>query len=264
MRALRGAGDAVIARYGGAAAPSIAAANQDRTSALIKPIATKLQSKRGSGRSIARTLRIMGLCIGLFLSAGGTGLAAASPSPPAAPQGNIQSFYDTLLATMKQGPALGRSGRYKRLAPVLDRRFDLPFMAQLAVGPSWGSMTAAQQKEITDAFGRYLAAVYADRFDSYSGEKFEVQGERPYGANVIVDTRIVKSDGEPVAINYLMRNDKGAWRVADIYLDGTISQMATQRAEFHSILSRKGIEGLIGALNQKADRLLAGNSSAPS
>jgi phospholipid transport system substrate-binding protein len=53
----------------------------------------------------------------------------------------------------------------------------------------------------------------------------------------------------------LMRQNGGLWQISDAYLDGTISQLATQRSEFQSILQRKGFDGLIAALNQKADLL---------
>ena len=70
---------------------------------------------------------------------------------------------------------------------------------------------------------------------------------------MIVQTRIVKSNGEPVHINYLMRDNK----IADVYLNGTISELATRRSEFASILRTRGINGLIAMLNTKADALSA-------
>jgi len=141
------------------------------------------------------------------------------------------------------------------LAPVVNRTFDLPFMVRLAVGPSWAMLTSAQQQQVTGAFAHYVSATYADRFDSYSGEQLQVIGERPYGSDVIVQTKIVDSKGEPTALNYLMRENQGSWQISDVYLAGTISQLATQRADFHSILQREGVDGLVLALNRKVDLL---------
>ncbi|HEX6840514.1 MAG TPA: ABC transporter substrate-binding protein, partial [Stellaceae bacterium] len=75
---------------------------------------------------------------------------------------------------------------------------------------------------------------------------------KPYGASQLVETRIVKPDGEPVSINYLMRHDGDGWRIGDVYLTGTISELATRRAEFSSVLRSQGVDGLIQALNRKA------------
>ncbi len=108
---------------------------------------------------------------------------------------------------------------------------------------------------MTEAFGHYIAATYADRFDSYSDEQLQVTGEQPYAAEVIVQTRIVKSKGDTVSLSYRMLQNGGARQIADVYLDGSISQLATQRSEFHSILQREGIDGLIMALNRKVEVL---------
>jgi len=85
---------------------------------------------------------------------------------------------------MKDGRTLGQSGRYARLAPVVDRIFDVPLMAWLAVGPSWATLSSTRQQQVTEAFAHYVSATYADRFDSYSGEQLQITGERLYNAEI--------------------------------------------------------------------------------
>jgi phospholipid transport system substrate-binding protein len=48
----------------------------------------------------------------------------------------------------------------------------------------------------------------------------------------------------------------------DIYLDGAISEVATRRSEFAAILKSQSIDGLIAALNRKADILTATTAKA--
>jgi phospholipid transport system substrate-binding protein len=163
----------------------------------------------------------------------------------------VRAFYSTLLDTMRNGAQLGAQGRYSKLAPVIAQSFDIPLMTRLAVGPDWNSLNPAQQAQVTQAFERYIAAVYAERFDSYAGEQLKVTGETSSPAGTVILSQIVKSDGEPVSVNYLMRDNK----IADVYLNGTISELATRRSEFGSILRTQGINGLITALNNKASAL---------
>jgi phospholipid transport system substrate-binding protein len=190
-------------------------------------------------------------------------LAAGRAALPLSAQDSVRSFYEVLLATMKNGPALGQSGRYAALAPVVNNVFDVPFMARLAVGPSWDTLSPIQQQQIVTAFGRYVSATYADRFDSYSGEELQVTGDEPYGEGVIVETKIVKAGRDPVTINYMMRQRQGVWQISDVYLDGTISQLATQRSEFHSILARQGVDGLISTLDHKVNLLTTSPARSP-
>ena len=196
--------------------------------------------------------KLASICLALWFAVGLLTQQAVAASKP---QEVAQGFYGVLLSTMRDGRSLGQSGRYARLVPVVNSTFDLAFMARLAVGPSWATLAPAQQQRLTDAFGNYVSATYADRFDTYSGEQLEVTGERPYGSDVIVQTKIVKSNGETTTLNYLMRQNQGAWQISDVYLDGTISQVAVQRSEFSSILRREGVDGLVMALSQKVDLL---------
>lgn len=201
------------------------------------------------------------ILLALFL-AGFLLVPAPSRAAAAGPQEVISSLYDSLLATMKEGDALGEQGRYNRLDPVIRRSFAIEQMARMAIGPAWDSLSAGEQQQAALAFARYITATYADRFDAYSGEQFRILGDQssPYGT--IVQSQIVKSTGEPVSINYLMLQTGDTWRIADVYLTGTISQMATLRSEFSATLRTQGIAGLIDALNHKADILVASNTRA--
>src|SRR6202521_3784715 len=167
----------------------------------------------------------------------------------------VQALYDALLSTMKNGRTLGQSGRFTQLEPVIRRTFDIPAMARLSVGPSWASLTEAQRQQVMESFGRYISAIYADRFDSYAGQKLQVTGEQPNAAGIMVKSQIVKANGEPVKVDYMMRRNGDGWLISDIYLDGAISEVATRRSEFAAILRADGVDGLIAALNRKADML---------
>jgi len=117
--------------------------------------------------------------------AAGLGLAMLSFPVHAAPASGgdtVQGLYDALLSTMKNGRTLGQSGRFAQLEPIIRRTFDIPSMARLSVGSSWATLTEGQRQQVTESFGRYISAIYADRFDSYDGQKLQVTGEQPAAA----------------------------------------------------------------------------------
>jgi phospholipid transport system substrate-binding protein len=195
--------------------------------------------------------------------AAGLGLSMLSYPVHAAPSSGgdtVQGLYDALLDTMKNGRTLGQSGRFTQLAPVIRRSFDIASMARLSVGSFWAGLTEAQRQQVNESFGRYISAIYADRFHSYDGQKLEVTGEQPAASGVMVRSRIIKAGGEPVKVDYMMRRTGESWLISDIYLDGAISEVATRRSEFAAILKNDGIDGLIAALNRKAD-LLTGTAA---
>jgi phospholipid transport system substrate-binding protein len=159
--------------------------------------------------------------------AAGVGLSMLSYSVHAAPSSGgdtVQGLYEALVSTMKNGRILGPSGRFAQLQPVIRRSFDIAAMARLSVGPAWAGLSEVQRAQLTDSFGRYISATYADRFDSYAGQKLEVTGEQPAPSGVMVKSQIIKASGEPVKVDYMMRRNGDSWLISDIYLDGAITQ----------------------------------------
>src|ERR1700724_4370323 len=105
-------------------------------------------------------------------------LSYPAHAAPASGGDTVQGLYEALASTMKNGRTLGQSGRFTQLAPVIRRSFDIASMARLSVGPSWSTLTDAQRQQMTESYGRYISAIYADRFDGYAGQRFEVIGEQ--------------------------------------------------------------------------------------
>ena len=93
----------------------------------------------------------------------GIGLAMLSYPVHAAPASGgdtVQGLYDALLSTMKNGRALGQSGRFTQLEPVIRKTFDFPSMARLSVGPSWATLTEAQRQQVTELRALYLGDLH--------------------------------------------------------------------------------------------------------
>ena len=199
-----------------------------------------------------RALVALSGCMGAFAAP-----ALAADAPAADVTAPVRAFYDALLDVMKRAKQLGIRGRYDALAPVIGETFDLPAMTRIAVGPRWTSIPTAQQGALVDAFSRMTIATYANRFDGYSGERFEVDPSvESRGTGSLVHTRIVQSKGEPVTLNYLMRKSGGKWKAVDVYLTGTISELATRRSEFSAILDAGGPQALIGSLREQTERMM--------
>ena len=193
----------------------------------------------------------------LVLAAALTGWDAIAARPAPAPEATATALYAALLQVMKNGPTLGFSGRLKILDPELRRDLNLPLMTRLVVGPVWRSLPPAEQQRLIEAFSDYSIAVYAGRFKDYSGERFVVDPATTPLANgdVIVHTKLVPADGEAVQLDYLMRGEAAGWMILDVFLSGTISELATRRSEYSSILRDGGAAALVRLLKKKTAEL---------
>ena len=179
-------------------------------------------------------------------------LRAQAPSAAAA---HIQTYYQELMPTIQQAGRLSVRERNKRFTPAINAAFDFATMTRLAVGPTWKNFSPAQQAAAREAFARFIVADYASQISNYSGESFVVDPQtspESRGGGEIVKTKLLQPGGRTVNINYLVRGG----RVIDVYLNGTISDLATRRDEFASIISSGGADALIKRLHDRTETLL--------
>jgi len=181
--------------------------------------------------------------------------SAAKPEEPASAV--VKNLYSHLTETMKQGEKLGFEGRYKKLEPVIKESFNLPLMARFAAGPAWREAGPEDREKLIESFSEFSIANYASRFKKFDGEKFTVLGEKPAsGGGVIVETTLEPAGEKPVVLNYLLRKDeKGRLRIVDVFLDASISELATRRSEFGAIIKREGWPALISSLEEKTRKM---------
>jgi phospholipid transport system substrate-binding protein len=184
--------------------------------------------------------------------------AVSSPAEAESPAAHrIEAYYQQLMPTLRAAGQLGVRERDRRFSPAITSAFDIGTMARLATGPAWGKFSGAQQAAVRDAFARFLVAEYAHQVTDYSGESFVVEpttSAEARGGGEIVRTKLLQPGGRTVQINYLVRGG----RIVDVYLNGTISDLATRRDEFASILSGGGgADALVKTLRERTDSLLA-------
>lgn len=186
---------------------------------------------------------------GLFLAA--PALAADTPNSV------VEGFNAALLDAMKNGPALGFKGRFDKLRPAFEAAFDVPFMVRFVSGAA--QTDEAEAKALNDSFIAYSVAFYARNFKAFDGETFPIDGTREIPQGTLVSTRIVPKGEKGTPMNYLLRRSNGAWKIIDVFLDGTISQLATRRTDFAQPLKDGGVDGLIKLLDTKTAEVSKGD-----
>jgi phospholipid transport system substrate-binding protein len=174
------------------------------------------------------------------------------------PRTVVEIFQEQLLGVMKEARTLGVKGRFERLESPIEDSFHMPLMTQVVTGNFWKQATRAQRTSLVTAFRRMIMSTLATLFDDYSGQIFATQGEKdgPSGTR-IVETRIVDPDKSFVDIAYVVKIFKNRWYIVDVLVDNGISELSTRRSEYHRLLSNQGVDGLVKALNAKANELIA-------
>jgi phospholipid transport system substrate-binding protein len=186
-------------------------------------------------------------------------LAIAPPSKAEASEATavIDTFHAALLNTMKSAKKLGVKGRYDILKPAVLAAFDLRTTVRVATGSAWRKASSAEKGELVRTFEHWTISNYVSQFKGYSGEGFKTHSERAGPQK----TRLVKTDikrvkGNPVGLTYVLKQKNTKWRIVDVLLENSISQLAVRRSEYREILAGGGIKKLVETLKANAKQLL--------
>jgi phospholipid transport system substrate-binding protein len=192
-------------------------------------------------RSLAR---LAPLFIAAFLFANG---AFAGSD---APQAQTELLHQTLTQAMQRGQ--NTQARYQMLASTIPQIYDFEQMATVTAGSHWSSGDPAARRRYAEAFTRYSVMNYASQFKDAAGTSFETIGERegPRGS-ILVDTKLIRGK-EAIPLTYVFAERDGQWRINDVLVDNSISELARRRSEFAATLKSGGLDKLSETLDAKS------------
>lgn len=195
---------------------------------------------------------VLGAMVGALIATGPLAALAQAEDPAVAA---IKSFYDAVQSATTGPQADDPKARFDALSDPVTRTFDLGAMTRLVVGPPWSKIPPAKQAALQDAFGRYFIANYANRLGAIKGGRFEVSpkpDQRSTGK--LVRTKVFDAAGRETPVDFLVNADN---KVVDLYLSGTVSELAALRALFDQAFKSGGADGLEAEFRQRADKILA-------
>jgi phospholipid transport system substrate-binding protein len=169
-----------------------------------------------------------------------------------APDQLVKSAAGTLLQSLDANRAEYRQDPAKLRAlvdQVLLPHFDSEFAARAVLGPHWRTATPDQRQRFITAFYNSLLNNYGNALLDFTGNSMQVlpyraQPNTPYA---VVDTRVRKSDGSIVNVNYQLHNSAQGWKVWDVVVEG-ISYDKSFREDFSEQIERQGMDAVISRL----------------
>ena len=201
------------------------------------------------------------LALSLFVLAGPCVAADEGSTDATSPETVVEELHAALIHIMRHGRELGYDGRFRYLQPVVAETHDLPYIARLVLGRHWRELEPGQRTEFVDVFTRLVLATYADQFRSYDGERFETLEVKPLPRKrMLVETRLVESDGDQVDFDYMLHQRNGRWLIINIVADG-VSDLAMKRTEYGALLAQQGFAALVKQLEAKIDGFAHGAGS---
>lgn len=177
-------------------------------------------------------------------------LASASASAEGAKQ-FIKKVSDDVVKLIKNDNT-NELIKEQQLSKIFEDAVDTKWISKFVMGKYWRETSQAQKTVYLKLHRQFLVNSYVPKFKNYTDHQilfknFFDEGNKEY----LVETEIVQDDGTSVKVDYKVRkNNDGKYKIFDVVAEG-VSLITTQRSEFASVLSRKGVDFLIKKLKAK-------------
>lgn len=195
---------------------------------------------------------LLSLFIASALLAGAPLLATAQSGKPTAAttQGSASKLVldnsTRILTTLEE-----RRGEFRKdrgalksfIESEFNRVFDQNYAGRLVLGVHGRGASEADVKLFADALADNLMSRYGNSLLDFNQElRVRVKSETPLPGNrgVRVSTELLRAGGEPIPVDYLMRNVGGQWKIFDVMVEG-ISYVQTFKNQFDGPLRQKSI-----------------------
>lgn len=180
----------------------------------------------------------------------------------AAPVDDAGKYVETLgndAVDIISDKNMNKEVKRKKIEQIFRDNVDIAWVGRFVLGRFWRQTTEEQKKRYLKEYETFLVRHYATRFTDYSGGSFKIIGSHADGDGEFIISMQIKSGdagSEPVSVDYRVRADgkshKNNFVIFDIIVEG-VSMITTQRSEFASVVTNKGIDYLITQLASKSD-----------
>ena len=197
------------------------------------------------------------LASALLVVAPATVLAQSAAPAAVATQGSPSKLVldnsTRILSTLEKRRAEFTANRGKLeqfVAGEFNSMFDRDYAARQVLGRHGRGASDADVKLFADALADSLMRRYGSSlldFNTKLRVRIKSETTLPRGLGVKVASEMLRSGGEPIPVDYLMRKSGGTWKVFDVMVEG-VSFVQTFRQQFDNELTRKSIRQVAAEL----------------
>ena len=202
-------------------------------------------------RRVLGRLAIILFGIAVLAASPGRGHAAGAEDAGAF----LTSLTDRAFAQLSD-ESLSMPERRQRFRVLFREHFDVPAIGRFVLGRYWRKAKPPVREDFLSVFEEIMVRRFAPKFAHSAETKFEIGLVRPLRekGQYMVASTVVRAEGEPLRIDWRVRNKDGRLKILDVLGQG-ISMALTLRSEYASVIKDSGgrVEGLVNKLRARIE-----------
>lgn len=150
---------------------------------------------------------------------------------------------------------LSTEERKNKIIAVIDDAIDADWISRFVLGKNYKNISNEHKALFSDLYRDFMINTYGPKFQNYNGKKFEVTEVTKQGGFYIAKAEFLPKDSNTaILVAFRVKERNGKLVILDFIAEG-ISLIETQRSEFNSAISQKGIDKFLEELKDRIEKL---------
>ena len=163
---------------------------------------------------------------------------------------NIIILHESLSKIVKSNEV---DSNFDFVHDTIKKTYDSKKMGRMIVGQNWKKQDQNMKDEFIKVFEKYIAYNYIRRFSKLKKIEFEILNTKIIGEKYkLTNVNLLTNSKDKISISYLLHLTENEWKIFDVLIDGSISEVATKKAEFTDTINNNGLRQLISILKKKS------------
>lgn len=145
--------------------------------------------------------------------------------------------------------------RKAKIISVIDESIDAEWIARFVLGKNYRTMSEEHKAAFTELYRDFMINTYGPKFQSYNGKRFDVTDVTEQNGFYIAKAEFLPKDSNAaILVSFRVKERANKLVILDFIAEG-ISLIETQRSEFNSAISQKGVDKFLEELKNRIEKL---------
>lgn len=184
--------------------------------------------------------------------------ASQAAAQDASKSGAVRKFVEEIgnkVITIAGDKQIAEAKKREKIITVIDEAIDAEWIGRFVLGKNYKTATDPQRQRFTSLYRDFMINTYGPKFKDYNGRKFTVNEVLEQGGFYIAKAEFLPHDSKvAISVDFRVKERGGKLVILDFIAEG-ISLIETQRSEFNSAISQKGVDKFLDELTERVEKL---------
>jgi len=142
-----------------------------------------------------------------------------------------------------------------KIIAIIDDSIDSDWISRFVLGKNYKSISDENRTKFSKLYRDFMINTYGPKFKNYNGRKFDVTDVNEQNGFFVAKAEFLPRDSNvPINVDFRVKERGGKLVILDFIAEG-VSLIETQRSEFNSAISQKGVDQFLVDLEARVKKL---------